>query len=146
MARPRIALDEEALEHLTSLGVSIGLAADIMEVSESTIARHLKRNPEVQKRMKAARTRLRTRLIAEMVRRGLKSSDRLLLAAVERLAGVKSHALEISGPNGGPIEQSVQNSGSTAFFEEAGELMRRLQDAARTQEESLENDRPAELK
>nr|WP_192960587.1 hypothetical protein [Gluconobacter oxydans] len=57
MARPRITVDEEALEHLIGLGVSIGLAADIMEVSESTIARHLKRNPEAHKRMTAARTR-----------------------------------------------------------------------------------------
>lgn len=94
MARPRIVLDEEALEHLIGLGVSIGLAADIMEVSESTIARHLKRNPEVHKRMIAARTRLRTRLIAEMVRRGLKSSDRLLLASVERLAGLNRMLLK----------------------------------------------------
>jgi len=134
MARPRIVFDEEALEHLIGLGVSIGLAADIMEVSESTIARHLKRNPEVHKRMIAARTRLRTRLIAEMVRRGLKSSDRLLLASVERLAGLKSDALEISGLNGGPIEQSIRTSGSASFYEEANELIRQLQDAARNRD------------
>lgn len=134
MARPRIALDEEALEHLIGLGVSIGLAADIMEVSESTIARHLKRNPEVHKRMTAARTRLRTRLIAEMVRRGLKSSDRLLLASVERLVGLKSHALEISGPNGGPIGLHHNSDVSSEIMTEANELLKQLQEAARNRD------------
>lgn len=134
MPRPRIVLDEEALEHLIGLGVSIGLAADIMEVSESTIARHLKRNPEVHKRMIAARTRLRTRLIAEMVRRGLKSSDRLLLASVERLAGVKSNALEISGPNGGPIGLHHNSDVNTEMITEANELLKQIQETARNRD------------
>ncbi|GAN89066.1 hypothetical protein Gbfr_002_006 [Gluconobacter frateurii M-2] len=134
MARPRITVDEEALEHLIGLGVSIGLAADIMEVSESTIARHLKRNPEAHKRMTAARTRLRTRLIAEMVRRGLKSSDRLLLASVERLAGLKSHALEISGPNGGPIGLHHNADVSSEIMTEASELLKQIQEAARNRD------------
>jgi len=134
MARPRILVDEEALEHLIGLGVSVGLAADIMDVSESTIARHLKRNPEAHKRMVAARTRLRTRLLAEMVRRGLKSSDRLLLASVERLVGLKSNALEITGPDGGPIQQQHSGSISPEFFVEAGAIMREITNAARNRD------------
>ena len=134
MARPRILVDEEALEHLIGLGVSVGLAADIMDVSESTIARHLKRNPETHKRMVAARTRLRTRLLAEMVRRGLKSSDRLLLASVERLVGLKSNALEITGPDGGPIQQQHSGSISPEFFVEAGAIMREITNAARNRD------------
>ena len=134
MARPRILVDEEALEHLIGLGVSVGLAADIMDVSESTIARHLKRNPEAHKRMVATRTRLRTRLLAEMVRRGLKSSDRLLLASVERLVGLKSNALEITGPDGGPIQQQHSGSISPEFFVEAGAIMREITNAARNRD------------
>lgn len=134
MARPRILVDEEALEHLIGLGVSVGLAADIMDVSESTIVRHLKRNPEAHKRMVEARTRLRTRLLAEMVRRGLKSSDRLLLASVERLVGLKSNALEITGPDGGPIQQQHSGSISPEFFVEAGAIMREITNAARNRD------------
>lgn len=145
MARPRILVDEEALEHLIGLGVSIGLAADIMDVSESTIARYLKRNPEAHKRMTAARTRLRTRLIAEVVRRGLKSSDRLLLAAVERLVGLKANALEISGPGGGPIDYNHSGSTNAEFFAEAGELMKQIQEAARNRPENLEKEDMAEV-
>jgi len=134
MARPRILVDEEALEHLIGLGVSVGLAADIMDVSESTIARHLKRNPEVHKRMAAARTRLKTRLLAEMVRRGLKSSDRLLLASIERLVGLKSNALEITGPDGGPIQQQHSGSLGPEFFADAGTIMREITNAARNRD------------
>lgn len=103
MARPRKPFDEEELLRLVSIGMSFELAGEVMDISVSTIKRSLTRNPALAERVLKAKGAIRHRLWGEMIQRGLKGSDRMLIHALQRVIPAPAQ-LEISGKNGGAIE------------------------------------------
>ncbi|OAG71500.1 hypothetical protein A0J51_03278 [Gluconobacter japonicus] len=109
MARPRKPFDEEELLRLVSIGMSFELAGEVMDISVSTIKRSLTRNPALAERVLKAKGTIRHRLWGEMIQRGLKGSDRMLIHALQRVIPTPTQ-LEISGKNGGTIELDMAAS------------------------------------
>lgn len=109
MARPRKPFDEEELLRLVGIGMSLELAGEVMDISVSTIKRSLARNPALSERVHKAKGTIRHRLWGEMIQRGLKGSDRMLIHALHRVIPTPTQ-VEISGKNGGTIELNADAS------------------------------------
>lgn len=131
MARPKLEIDPAQVERLTGLGLSAALIAACLQISESSLRRWLKKHPETDAIWRQAHVNIRSRLLAEAITRATRGgSDRMLCALLEKMVFGPAR-LEISGPNGNPIEQNLSAKADGAFIAEAEQMLRQITDAAR---------------
>lgn len=131
MARPRIEIDHAQVTRLAQCGFSINLAANILQISESSLRRWLKRHPETDTIWRQAHVNIRSRLLAEAIQRATRGgSDRMLCVLLEKMV-FGAARVEISGLNGEPIQHDHTTKANTEFFAAASKLMNKIQEETR---------------
>ncbi|MST65151.1 hypothetical protein [Schaalia hyovaginalis] len=93
------------VERLAKLGLTQGMIANIIGVSEDTLRRRLKKEPELAEALRAGRVNVRTQLTAKLLDQALnKNNVRALLFACKSILGLReTTALEVTGRDGAPL-------------------------------------------